>query len=250
MAYTEADTRAKLIDPQIKSSNWLESHIVREYYFTDGRKLIGGKRGKQYYVDYLLVYQNTNLAIIEAKAENRDPLEGLQQSINYAQKLKIDFVYATNGHKIYEHNLTTGKGDWVENFPTPQTLFERKFPTITPITEKIIKQPFHFEGNMKPRYYQQIAVDKTLEAIANGKEKVLLTLATGTGKTYIAFQIVYRLFEAKWSRAGTARRPKVLFLADRNVLADQAFNTFNPLEKDIVRVNGKEIRKRGGKVPT
>jgi len=250
MAYTEADTRAKLIDPQIKSSHWLESYIVREYYFTDGRKIIGGKRGKQYYVDYLLVYDNTNLAIIEAKAENKDPLDGLQQSINYAQKLKIDFVYATNGHKIYEHNLISGKGDWVENFPTPQTLFERKFPTITSITEKIIKQPFHFEGNMKPRYYQQIAVDKTLEAIANGKDKVLLTLATGTGKTYIAFQIVYRLFEAKWSRAGAERRPKVLFLADRNVLADQAFNTFNPLEKDIVRVNGKEIRKRGGKVPT
>jgi len=250
LAYTEADTRAKLIDPQIKSSDWLESHIVREYYFTDGRKLIGGKRGKQYYVDYLLVYENTNLAIIEAKAENKDPLDGLQQSINYAQKLKIDFVYATNGHKIYEHNLITGKGDWVEKFPTPQRLFARKFPTISPITEKIIKQPFHFEGTMKPRYYQQIAVDKTLEAIANGRDKVLLTLATGTGKTYIAFQIVYRLFEAKWSKAGAERRPKVLFLADRNVLADQAFNTFNPLEKDIVRVNGKEIRKRGGKVPT
>ncbi len=250
MPYTEADTRAKLIDPKIKSSHWLESHIVREYYFTDGRKLIGGKRGKKYYVDYLLVYENTNLAIIEAKAEDKDPLDGLQQSINYAQKLKVDFIYTTNGHKIYEHNLTTGKGNWVESFPSPQTLFERKFPTLTPVKENIIKQPFHFEGNMKPRYYQQIAVDKTLEAIADGKNKILLTLATGTGKTYIAFQIVYRLFEARWSRTGTQRRPKVLFLADRNVLADQAFNTFNPLEKEIVRVNGKEIRKRGGKVPT
>jgi len=250
MAYTEADTRAKLIDPQIKSSHWLESNIVREYYFTDGRKLIGGARGKQYYVDYLLTYENTNLAIIEAKAENKDPLDGLQQSINYAQKLKIDFVYATNGHKIYEHDLVTGKGDWVESYPTPSELFERKFPSITESKEKIIKQPFHFEGSMKPRYYQQIAVDKTLEAIANGKERVLLTLATGTGKTYIAFQIVYRLFEAKWSKEGVQRRPKVLFLADRNVLADQAFNTFNPLEKDIIRVNGKEIKKRGGRVPT
>ncbi len=250
MAYTEADTRAKLIDPQIKSSNWLESHIVREYYFTDGRKLIGGKRGKQYYVDYLLSYENTNLAIIEAKAEGKDPLDGLQQSINYAQKLKIDFVYATNGHKIYEHNLITGKGDWIDAYPSPSELFERKFPAITANKEKLIKQPFHFEGNMKPRYYQQIAVDKTLEAITNGKDRVLLTLATGTGKTYIAFQIVYRLFESKWSKEGVERRPKVLFLADRNVLADQAFNTFNPLEKDIVRVNGKEIKKRGGKVPT
>ena len=138
----------------------------------------------------------------------------MQQSINYAQKLKIDFVYATNGDKIYEHNLTTDKGRWVEDFPTPQTLFERKFPTLTPIKESLVKQPFHFEGNMKPRYYQQIAVDKTLEAIANGRDKVLLTLATGTGKTYIAFQIVYRLFEAKWSKKGKARRPKILFLAD------------------------------------
>ena len=194
--------------------------------------------------------KNTNLAIIEAKAENKDPLDGLQQSINYAQKLKIDFVYATNGHKIYEHNLITGKGNWVNAYPTPSELFERKFPSITTSKEKLIKQPFHFEGNMKPRYYQQIAVDKTLEAIANGEDRVLLTLATGTGKTYIAFQIVYRLFEAKWSKEGVERRPKVLFLADRNVLADQAFNTFNPLEKDIVRVNGKEIKKRGGKVPT
>lgn len=250
MAFTEADTRAKLIDPKIKASDWLESHIVREYYFTDGRKLIGGARGKQYFVDYLLTYENTNLAIIEAKAENKDPLDGLQQSINYAQKLRIDFVYATNGHKIYEHDLTKGKGEWIDAYPKPSELFERKFPSITSTKERIIKQPFHFEGNMKPRYYQQIAVDKTIEAIANGKDRVLLTLATGTGKTYIAFQIVYRLFEAKWSKDGTQRRPKVLFLADRNVLADQAFNTFNPLEKDIIRINGKEIKKRGGKVPT
>ncbi len=250
MAYTEADTRAKLIDPRLRSSGWLEPYIVREYYFTDGRKLVGGARGKRYYVDYLLVYENTNLAIIEAKAENRDPLEGLQQSINYAQKLKIDFVYATNGHKIYEHDLRAGRGRWVEAFPAPQELFGRKFPTLTPQKERLIKQPYYFEGTMKPRYYQQIAVDKTLEAIANGKDRVLLTLATGTGKTYIAFQIVYRLFEAKWSQDGSGRRPKVLFLADRNVLADQAFNTFNPLEKDIVRINGKAIKKRGGRVPT
>ncbi len=250
MAYTEADTRAKLIDPRLKASGWTENNIVREYYFTDGRKLIGGARGKRYYVDYLLVYENTNLAVVEAKAENRDPLEGLQQSINYAQKLGVDVVYTTNGHKIYEHDLRAGRGRWVEAFATPQELFERKYPALTPPKERLLKQPYYLEGTMKPRYYQRNAVDKTLEAIAEGRDRVLLTLATGTGKTYIAFQIVYRLFEARWSRDGSARRPKVLFLADRNVLADQAFNTFNPLEKDIIRVNGKEIRKRGGKVPT
>lgn len=250
MAYTESDTRVKLIDPQIKQSHWLESNIVREYYFTDGRKLIGGQRGKRYFVDYLLTYKNTNLAIIEAKAESKDPLDGLQQSINYAEKLSIDFVYSTNGHKIYEHALKEGRGRWIENYPTPDELFERKYGNPTPKTQEIITCPFHLEGSMKPRFYQQIAVQKTVEAIAEEKDRVLLTLATGTGKTYIAFQIVYRLFQSKWNRDGSDRRPKILFLADRNVLKDQSMNTFNPLEKDCVEINGKIIKKRGGKVPT
>lgn len=250
MALSESDTRSKLIDPKIKESEWNESHIVREYFFTDGRKLIGNKRGKQYFVDYLLTYKNTNLAIIEAKAENKDPLDGLQQSINYAEKLRIDYVYTTNGHKIYEHSLKEGNGRWIESYPTPTELFERKYGQPLTKQEAIITYPFHIEGSMKPRFYQQIAVQKTIEAIANGDDRVLLTLATGTGKTYISFQIVYRLFQSKWNRDGSDRRPKVLFLADRNVLADQSMNTFNPLEKDCVRINGKEIKKRGGKVPT
>ncbi len=250
MAYSEADTRSKLIDPSIKESGWLESNIVREYYFTDGRKLIGGKRGKRYFVDYLLTYKNTNLAIIEAKAESKDPLDGLQQSINYAQRLKIDFVYATNGHKIYEHSLLEGKGEFVENYPTPDELFERKYGKVTPKAKDVITHPFYIEGTMKPRFYQQIAVQKTIEAIVEEKDRVLLTLATGTGKTYIAFQIAYRLFQSKWNRDNSDRRPKILFLADRNVLKDQSMNTFNPLEKDCVEINGKIIKKRGGRVPT
>ena len=250
MAYLESDTRSKLIDPKIKSSNWLESNIIREYCFTDGRKLIGGKRGKRYFVDYLLTYKNTNLAIIEAKAESKDPLDGLQQSINYAQRLKIDYVYATNGHKIYEHSLRDGKGGFIQNYPTPDELFERKYGKTTPKARDIITHPFHIEGAMKPRFYQQIAVQKTIEAIADGKDRVLLTLATGTGKTYIAFQIAYRLFQSKWNIDNSDRRPKILFLADRNVLKDQSMNTFNPLEKDCVEINGKIIKKRGGRVPT
>jgi type I restriction enzyme R subunit len=227
MAYSESDTRSKLIDPTIKKSNWLESHIVREYYFTDGRKLIGGKRGKRYFVDYLLTYKNTNLAIIEAKAESKDPLDGLQQSINYAQKLRIDYVYSTNGHKIYEHSLLEGKGKFIENYPTPDELFLRKYGTPTTKTQNIITHPFHIEGAMKPRFYQQIAVQKSIEAIANNSDRVLLTLATGTGKTYIAFQIAYRLFQSKWNRDGSDRRPKILFLADRNVLKDQSCMTIS-----------------------
>lgn len=250
MAYSESDTRSKLIDPLIKESGWLESNIVREYYFTDGRKLIGGKRGKRYFVDYLLTYKNTNLAIIEAKAESKDPLDGLQQSINYAQRLGIDYVYTTNGHKLYEHSLKEGKGEFIENYPTPDELFERKYGKATPKAKDSITYPFHIEGTMKPRFYQQIAVQKTIEAIANNTDRVLLTLATGTGKTYIAFQIAYRLFQSKWNRDNAYRRPKILFLADRNVLKDQSMNTFNPLEKDCVEINGKIIKKRGGKVPT
>jgi len=250
MAYSESDTRSKLIDPKIKASDWLESNIVREYYFTEGRKLIGGKRGKRYFVDYLLTYKNTNLAIIEAKAESKDPLDGLQQSINYAQRLGIDFVYTTNGHKIYEHALKEGKGKFIEDYPTPDALFERKYGKPNTQIQNIITYPFHIEGTMKPRFYQQIAVQKTIESIANNRDRVLLTLATGTGKTYIAFQIAYRLFQAKWNRDKSDRRPKILFLADRNVLKDQSLNTFNPLEKDCVEINGKIIKKRGGKVPT
>ncbi len=250
MGFSEADTKAKLITPQLVESGWGENYIVREYYFTDGRKLIGNKRGKRYFVDYLLSYKNTNLAIVEAKSEDKDPLDGLQQSINYAQKLKIDFVYATNGHKIYEHSLITGNGNYIEEYPSPDELFYRKYGELQEKEKNIVTHPFHIEGNMKPRFYQQIAVQKTIEAIANKKDRVLLTLATGTGKTYIAFQIVYRLFQSKWNRDGSERRPKILFLADRNVLADQAYNTFNPLEKDIIRLNGKEIKNRGGKVPT
>jgi type I restriction enzyme R subunit len=250
MAYSESDTRSKLIDPRIKESEWLESNIVREYYFTDGRKLIGGKRGKRYFVDYLLTHKNTNLAIIEAKAESKDPLDGLQQSINYAERLRIDYVYSTNGHKIYEHSLKDGNGRFIDNYPTPDELFQRKYNTSTPKAQNVITHPFHIEGMMKPRFYQQIAVQKTIEAITNNKDRILLTLATGTGKTYIAFQIAYRLFQSKWNRDGSDRRPKILFLADRNVLKKQAINQFNPIEKDCVEIDGKIIKKRGGKVPT
>jgi len=250
MAYEETDTRVNLIDPSLYESGWDNKYIVREYHFTDGRKLIGNKRGKRYAVDYLLTYKNTNLAIIEAKAESKDPLDGLQQSINYAEKLKIDYAYSTNGHKIYEHSLLEGSGKYIDNYPSPEELFKRKYGEMQSKQEAIITQPFHIEGSMKPRFYQQIAIQKVIESISKGDDRILLTLATGTGKTYIAFQISYRLFQSRWNKNATDTRPKILFLADRNVLKDQSMNTFNPLEKDIVEINGKIIKKRDGKVPT
>ena len=249
MAYSESDTRVKLIDPALTGSGWSEGKIVREYYFTEGRKLIGGKRGKRHFVDYLLVHNNANLAIVEAKAEDKDPLDGLQQVIEYASKLRIEWVYTTNGHKIYEHSMRDGKGEYVSAFASPEELFGRIYGGVGAKTKEVISQGYYL-GAKKPRYYQQIAISKAVEAIAGGKDRVLLTLATGTGKTYIAFQIIYRLFEAKWSKDGANRRPRVLFLADRNILIDQAYNEFNPIEKECVKVNGVEIRKRNGKVPT
>ncbi|MBF8149262.1 DEAD/DEAH box helicase family protein [Winogradskyella sp. F6397] len=247
---SESDTRANFIDPKLVDSKWEAIHIVREYYFTDGRKLLGNKRGKRLFLDYLLKYNNTNLAIVEAKKLGDHPTKGLQQALEYAEKLKINFVYATNGKQIYEFDRRTGKGEYVDSFPTPQELYNRLFGAKNELKEKLLSIPFLLTGNFGPRYYQEIAVNKTMESIADGKNRILLTLATGTGKTFISFQIAHKLLQAKWNIEGENRRPRILFLADRNVLADQAINTFNPYEKDVIKIDGEEVRKRNGVVPT
>lgn len=246
----EADTRANYTDPQLRKSSWKPEHIIREYQFTDGQKIGGGQRGKQLIADYLLKYKGESLAIVEAKALSLHPTTGLEQVKNYANKLNLEFAYCTNGEKIYEFSMATGKGAYIEAYPTPEELYLRINPTKNEEREEVVQTPYHIAGEMKPRYYQELAINKSIQAITEGKDKILLTLATGTGKTFIAFQLVYKLFNARWNRAGKKRRPKVLFLADRNVLADQAINTFNPMEKELVKIDGSEIRKRNGKVPT
>jgi type I restriction enzyme R subunit len=250
LPYSESDTRANHIDPALNVAGWLPVNIRREHYFTDGRKLFGGKRGKRCFLDYLLIYNNTFIGIIEAKSEDKEPTEGLQQAIEYALKLKIRFVFSTNGKKIYEFDVINGKGDYVADFPSPQDLYNKAIGKTTPLKEELLKEPFQLIGSMQPRYYQQIAVQKVMEAIGDGSTRVLLTLATGTGKTFIAYQVTYKLYKTKWNIDGADRRPKILFLADRNILVDQAINTFNPFEKDLVKIDGSEIRARGGKVPT
>jgi len=251
MKITEADTRANYIDPVLKEQ-WSDKggSILREHYFTDGRKLVGNKHGERCFVDYLLRYKNINLAIIEAKALRKPPTEGLQQVIEYGQKLRVNYLYSTNGEKIYEFNLKTGKGEYIDTYPHPDELYRRTLNRNISKKDKLFAPDYHITGPMRPRYYQENAVNAVLEAIAEDSKRILLTLATGTGKTFIAFQIVHKLFEAHWNLDGTERRPKVLFLADRNVLADQAINTFNPYENDLVKINGDEIRSRNGKVPT
>ena len=250
MSFTESDTRAKYIDPALKASHWPEDMIRREFSFTDGRKLAGGGRGDRLFVDYLLRYKYQNLAIIEAKRIDKEPTEGLAQALNYAKKLSIRFVYATNGEKLYEFDRTVGKGYFIDTFPSPEELFMKTFAESGGWKMKFANIPFRLDNGIIPRYYQENAINRTLDAIADGKQRILLTLATGTGKTFIAFQIVWKLFQARWNPDGVERRPKILFLADRNILVDQAMNTFNPLEKDFVKIHGEEVRRRLGEIPT
>ncbi len=250
MPFSESDTRANFIDPLLIECGWGSENIQREYYFTDGRRILNNKRGKRKFVDYLLKHRNVHLALIEAKSSDKHPTQGLQQAIDYANDLNVRFVYSSNGLKHYEFDTIKGKGDYIDRFPSPDDLFKRVMAGTTDQQERLAVQALDHTGSNQPRYYQIIAINKALEAISKGKKRVLLTLATGTGKTFIAYQIVYKLFQSRWNLDGADRRPKVLFLADRNILADQAINTFNPFEKDLVKINGEEIRQRNGVVPT
>jgi len=250
---TEADTRAEYIDPMLSESAWGHnltpgSQILREHYFTDGRMLSGGQRGKRKFADYILVHKNQKLAIVEAKKESEAPTEGLEQVKDYARLLNIRIVYATNGKETYYFDMESGRGDYVEAYQKPDELYRMVNGEQSDIAERVVAEPFH-KTKYDPRYYQENAIQTAVRAIAGGDDRVLLTLATGTGKTFIAFQIVWKLFNAKWNKRNDGRRPRILFLADRNVLIEQAMGDFNPLEDEIVRVDGEAVRNQGG-VPT
>lgn len=249
----EATTRRELINPKIHDAGWgmnvtLGSQVIDEYVFTDGRLIGAGQRGKQKKADYLLIFKNQKLAIIEAKAEDKEITDGLEQVKDYAKTLDIRFVYSTNGRGIYFFDMKTGRGEEVDNYHTPDDLFAMTFDNITHQQYEAIIEPFQ-RSKYNPRYYQENAINRAVSAISAGDPRVLLTLATGTGKTSIAFQIVWKLYQAHWNRRGDGRRPRILFLADRNVLVEQAMGDFNPLENEIVRINGESIRK-SGKIPT
>ncbi len=251
----EAETRAELIDPKLKACGWgvVEgSKVLREYNITAGKIQTGGIRAKKLTADYVLVYKGIKLAIIEAKSDDLEVGEGVAQAKQYAQKLNLETSYATNGKEIYSICLRTGNESLVADYLTPEELWDKTFEVQNEWWDKFSVIPFEDIGGTKgARYYQEIAVNKTLEAIANNKDRILLTLATGTGKTFIAFQIAWKLFQTRWNlkRDGN-RRPRILFLADRNILADQAYNAFSAFPEDaLVRINPSEIRKRGN-VPT
>ncbi|WP_405235256.1 EcoAI/FtnUII family type I restriction enzme subunit R [Lentisalinibacter orientalis] len=254
----EAETRAELIDPALKAAGWgvVEASRVRREVITLGRLQGAGKRAKQDIADYVLMYRGQKLAVIEAKKRSLPVTEGLAQAKRYAERLQARFAYSTNGNGIYRIDLHTGAEGDVAGYPAPDDLWTETFGAAEEAANTWRKRfgevPFEDKGGFwQARYYQHNAINQALEAIAAGRERILLTLATGTGKTAIAFQIAWKLFHARWSLAARAtgepaRQPRILFLADRNILANQAFNDFSAFPEDaLVRIDPEVIRKRG-----
>lgn len=252
----EAETRAEHIDPALKAAGWgvVEgSQIRREFRITEGRLQGHGQRAKPEIADYVLIHRNTRLAVVEAKAWAVPCAEGVMQAKAYAAKLAVRFTYAANGQAIYGIDMASGAEGSLAAFPGPDELWARTFATANAWRDRFATVPFEDKGGTwQGRYYQDIAIQRVLDAISEGRDRILLTLATGTGKTFIAFQLAWKLFQSKWNLADwktdgePTRRPRILFLADRNILADQAYNAFSAFDDDaLVRIAPDEIRKKG-----
>jgi len=258
----EAQTKHDLIEPVLREAGWgiVEGSRLRlEFPITKGRLIGQNRRATPLFADYVLEYKNRRIGIIEAKKRDLYYTDGLGQAKDYAERLNIRFSYCTNGLQVYGVDMQEGTEGDVSKYPTPDELWEMTYPTpkedykieIANWKERLFAIPFEDRGGTwQPRYYQQNAIAKVLEAVAEKKDRILLTLATGTGKTAIAFQIAWKLFHAKWNlRRDASRAPRILFLADRNILADQAFNAFNAfdtIDENIkVRIRPSEIRKKG-----
>ena len=248
---SEQDTRRQLIDPKLREAGWevVEgSRIITERYFTNGRLTQTGRQAQSRY-DYVLIYKNVKLAVVEAKKSGMSYGDAVGQVKDYNESLKLPFAYATDGNEIREMHYV---GDNcheqdVDNFLSPEEMYAKAFPENTDTENALNQIPFNRSGGKEPRYYQELAVNKAISAIGQGKKKILLTLATGTGKTYIALQIVWKLFEAKWSQNALGERmPRILFLADRNVLADQAKGSFGVFADNMLQ----KIKPGTDKAPT
>lgn len=246
-ALSEEDIKMKYITPAIEEAGWnIKTQVRAEYSFTDGKIIVRGNlvaRGKRKRADYILSYKpNMPLAIIEAKDNQKSMGAGMQQALEYGQILDIPFIYSSNGDGFIEHDNFTGKEKELklDEFPSPDELWERYKigKGLQEHEEKIVKEDYFFDMSGKsPRYYQRVAINRTVEAIAKGQKRILLVMATGTGKTYTAFQIIYRLW-----KSGTKKR--ILFLADRNILIDQTMaNDFKYFEDKMVKVNRKDVDK-------
>ena len=249
---SEADTRVKIIDPQLKSSGWKEEDIKREFYFRKGKIVIEGneaKRGKKKFADYLLFYKGSfPIAIIEAKRHFKYHADGISDAKEKAEILGLYFAYSTNGEKFEEFDFTTNKQSTLDKFPNPEELYERwqEFTqqrvidlSTFPKERNPFLIPLYYDPQKEPRYYQLIAINKIIEAVLKGRKRILLTLATGTGKTYVASQVVWKLWKAK-------QIEKVLYLTDRaEVLRDQAYDMFKALGDARAKIiEGKTPTKR------
>ena len=259
----EAETRAELIDPALKRAGWgvVDGSRVRREVITLGRLQGAGSRATPDIADYVLEYRNHKLAVIEAKRVKLGVTEGLGQAKKYAEKLETRIAFSTNGLGIYRVDMQTGEEGEVDQYPSPEELWQQNFES-RPDPERywldrFSTVPFNDKGGQwQPRYYQHNAINHALSAIASGEDRILLTLATGTGKTAIAFQISWKLYQSRWNlkdwRQGLeygqepGRRPTILFLADRNILAAQAYNAFSAFSEDArIRIDPQVIRQRG-----
>jgi len=251
----ETQTRGEHIDPALRVAGWgvVEgSKILREYPITPGRIEGRGRRGRPLTADYVLVHRNRKLAVTEAKAWDKPLTEGVGQAKDYAKKMAVRFAYATNGRGIYGIDMQTGKEGELPGYPTPDDLWNMTFAEANAWRDRFAAVPFEDKGGtLGERYFRDIAIERVLDAIADDRQRILLTLATGTGKTMIAFQIAWKLFHSRWNLSREpSRRPRILFLADRNILANQAYNAFSAFPEDaLVRISPDEIRRRE-RVPT
>lgn len=251
----EAETRAELIDPALREAGWgvVDGSRTRREVIAPGRIMGKGKRARALSCDYVLVYRNTKLATLEAKAAIKSYTEGVGQAKDYAARLQCRFAYASNGKQIYRIDMATGAEGLVDAYPTPQELWDATFAEANQWRDRFAAVAYETGGGrFEPRYYQHNAIERVLESISEDRSRILLTLATGTGKTAIAFQIAWKLFNARWNlsdwkAAGEpTRHPRILFLADRNILADQAYNSFAAFDDGaLARITPGDIRKKG-----
>lgn len=260
----ESTTRRKKIDPKLYEVGWEqvpESEILNEqraYQIAPGRvEKLKNRNPKK--VDYVLEYKRIKLAVIEAKSDEIDVSVAVPQAKRYAEMLQIRYAYATNGDKIWfiDMGVKNSAGEYVvgstegyvDKFPSPQELWNMTFPDVNIWRDKFNAQAFNRDGGRDPRYYQINAVNNVLNAIAREQNRILLTMATGTGKTYVAFQICWKLFQTKWNLHNNNQRPRMLFIADRNILANQAVNDFEQFPEDaMTRITPEELRKNKNKV--
>lgn len=244
---SEADTCRKYIVPKLYAAAWEDDYIAEQRYITDGRIVpLGQKRHlrkERLKPDYILyLKRNYPIAVVEAKDEYKLPGDGLQQAITYAEMLGVNFAYASNGKGIVERDLKAGTERELTEFPTPDELWDRlrgvNQLTQTEDATDALTAYYEEVGGKVPRYYQQVAINRAVEAVIKGQQRILLTMATGTGKTFVAFQIVWRLWKAE-------RKKRILFLADRNVLIDQAKDrTFHPMGDAAIKIRGRAVKSR------